>query len=650
VARNSASPYFLPASLTRIFGRDHETHTLLQMLANPKIRLITITGAPGVGKTSLALHVAHQAQFAFADGAIFADLIPVRYSDFVMNSIAVTLSKNKATTQDLQSALQDKNLLMVIDNFEHVLEAAPSLIPILEYVPNLKIIVTSREPLHIRGEQEFPLLPLPLPSQFEKESPALDLFIERARAIQPSFKLDEKTASDVAQICYRLDGLPLAIEIAAAQTRSMNPAAILQKLGDRYGWQRHEQNIPKQQKTLQNAIEWSYALLSEAEQNLFNRLSIFAGGWTFEAAKSICSDKAICRSSEIFNLLNQLVGKSLIVFDSVQSRYTFLETLRVFAKNELTKTDEFEKLGQRHAEYYLNFFRKIKLDLTENIIDDFTWMVLNRAEHPNLRVALNWAMTPLGDVALASDLVRETAQFLMLSGNLTEARKWLDKILALENINQKTKVILYHIASDYAGKQGENEIGRKYQELGLEVAKTINDLDMINLSVEGMARAEYREGNFLLAIDIFEEALAHKRIRPNKIGVIRTLNYLAMSNREAGRLDRALELGLESIEICRHISALPDLEHALIVVGEVYVKRKEFTRALPYQTESLTIAHQLGFLHGIATGLSFLAFSLHNLGKSTLATQMEGTSHKIRHEIGIALSTPASVEKSQKLH
>lgn len=648
--QQKSTRYVLPAKLTSIIGREHETQILLDMLHSPIIRIITITGAPGVGKTRLALHVANYVQDSFNDGVVFADLIPVTHSDFVMNSIASVLSQHKVTAQDLQSALENKNVLIVIDNFEHVLDAAPQLIPILENLPNIKILVTSRESLHIQGEQEFPLFPLALSSKFNNKSPAFQLFLERTQTIQPDFQVDEKNASDIAQICERLDGLPLAIEIAAAQTRTMNPATILQKLDTRLNWIRRENHLPTQQKTLQGAIEWSYTLLSKTEKLLFARLAIFSGGWTLDAAEEVCNDEIICKKSEIFNTLNSLVSKSLLVSDTTQNRYTFLETLREFAKQELKKTDEIEYLNQKHCKYYLSFSEKILTQLNQKEFDDIAWMIQMQREHNNFRVALTWSTTLPGDSHLSPALIRSISQYLMLSGNLSESSIWFDKILAIQHLDKRDRIRLLHIAGDGAGKQGDNEKGRKYQMEGLELAKEIQDSDLIYLSIEGMARAEYREGNYLLAIDLFEEALSHKRKGTNKIAIIRTLNYLAISNREAGNLDRALEVGLESIEICRSINALPDLEHALIGVGEVYVRKKEFKKALQYQCESLLIAQQLGFLHGISTGLSFMAHSLHHFDQSILAIHMQAVSDKIRTEIGIAISTPASVEKKKKFH
>ena len=303
--------YKLPTSLTSMLGREREVALLNEMLQSDEVRLVTIVGPPGVGKTCLALHIAEQAAKTFMNGAVFVSLTAVTQAELLLPTIANTLGIQElakiSIAEKIKTTLGKRNLLIVMDNFEQVVDAAPQLIPLLGDAPGVKILATSREALRVRGEQEFPLAPLPLSGDSLLDSPAVQLFIERARAVKPDFQLDEKSVSHAAEICRRLDGLPLAIELAAARVHALSLPVMLEQLDNRFEWlTRGGRDLPVWRQTLWGAIEWSYNLLSGQERALLNRLSVFAGGWTVEAAKVICSDNTLCAPSDIFNLLMQL--------------------------------------------------------------------------------------------------------------------------------------------------------------------------------------------------------------------------------------------------------------------------------------------------------------------------------------------------------
>ncbi|MBK9208847.1 MAG: XRE family transcriptional regulator [Anaerolineales bacterium] len=348
----------LPVSLTPLLGREAESASLFNILLNEGTRLVTLIGAPGVGKTRLALHVAEQLASNFSDGVIFVDLMPVLETDQVLPTLAAALDTQE---NNLPAILSQRSQLIVIDNFEQVLESAPQLLPLLN-APKIKILTTSREALRLRGEQEFPLAPLPVPD--EKTNPsALDfasvqLFLQRAQSAKPDFQLEGEDVSRAAEICRRLDGLPLAIELAAARIRSLSLTAMLKQFDRRFEWLTHGgRDLPVWRQTLWGAIEWSYTLLSGQERALFTRLSVFAGGWNLEAAEEICSDELLCTPSDILNLLIQLIDKSLITVDAQTGRYHFLETLREFAFENLKDGNDLEPIRQRHAVYYIKSYR-----------------------------------------------------------------------------------------------------------------------------------------------------------------------------------------------------------------------------------------------------------------------------------------------------
>jgi predicted ATPase len=639
----------LPATLTPILGREHEVELACQLLNREDIRLLTIVGSPGVGKTKLALHIAQTIQGRFDDGVAFVDLTPLPHPDHVLGALSSALGFAVSSSHELQTLLQNKNMLILLDNFEHVIEAAPELLPLLAAAPRIKILVTSRESLRIYGEQEFPLEPL----QFAggTESPAYQLFIERVRSINPRFLISQENEKIIVEICQKLSGLPLAIEVASAQARSINLAAILSGLESSNMWSRRAGHlISAHQKTLHQAIHWSYELLSAPEKILFGRLSVFSGGWTLEAAQEICCGDLICLPSRFHEIHTNLLDKSLIVANIEQTRFYFYESLRIFAADVFDSNLENRLFLKRHCTYYLNFSESIHPELPGKKIDDVLWMNTMKVEQGNFRKALEWAASTTGDPELAASLILSLGQFLMVSGNLREARIGLDKVLALNDLDVRTRSRLLRFASDYAGKQGDNEKALLYLKENMEIVTEIGDPKALHLAMEAMARGEYRLGHFDDAIVLFEKALAYFKKLDNHIYIIRTLNYLAICHRELGYLDRALELGHESMKLSRNIDARHDLVQALVGIGEVFSRKQEYTLANRYLREALLLSHELGFLHGIAISISFLAYSLHCMGDSTLAAQLEGASQKLRKEIGVAPATPASLEKTIRFH
>lgn len=634
----------LPANLTPILGREQEIELACQLLSRENIHLLTVIGPPGVGKTKLALHVAQTMQGRFDDGAVFVDLTPLPSSDFVLGAVSSALGFTVNSSHELHAALQDKNVLIFLDNFEHVLAAAPQLIPILGNAPQVKILTTSREPLRIYGEQEFPLETLQVES-------ASQLFVNRAQAINPRFLNNEENKEIITEICRKLDGLPLAIEVAAAQTRAINLASILLGIKNSNTWQRRTGHpVSAHQRTLDQAIRWSYELLSEPEKKVFCRLSVFSGGWTMQAAQEICCDDLTCPQSQFHEIHTNLLDKSLIVSNAENTRFSFYESLRIFSAERFDAQKGNGQFLKRHCKYYLDFSENIHPELPGRKIDDVVWMSTMKIEHGNFRKALEWATSAAGEPVLASSLILSLGQFLMVSGNLSEARTWLDKTLAFKNLDMRTRSQLLRFASDYAGKQGDNEKALLYLKENMEIATEIGDPKTIHLAMDAMARGEYRLGHFTDAILLFEKALSYFKKLDNQIYAIRTLNYLAICNRELGYLDRALELGFESMAIARNTDDRHDLAQTLVGLGEVYVRRHEYTQAKNYLWDALLLSRELGFLHGIAIALSFLAYNIHCMGDSETATRLESASQKMRKEIGVPPATPASIEKKRVFH
>jgi len=630
----------LPINLTSMVGRESESALLHQMLASPDIRLITIVGPPGVGKTRLAVHAAEQAQKIFVDGVVFVNLTPIHQTELVIPAIAAVLGDG-----NLEAALHEKQLLILLDNFEQVVDAAPQLIPLLGNSPGLKIMATSRETLRVNGEHEFPLAPLPVPDKSFLDSPAVQLFMERARTVEPSFQVDEKNASRVADICRRLDGLPLAIELAAARIRTLSLTAMLEQFDRRFDWlTRGGRELPAWRQTLWGAIQWSYALLSEPERELLNRLSVFAGGWTLGAAEEICSDELLCTRTDILNLLIQLADKSLVVAEPDKERYYFLETLREFAQEKLSENKSLERIQPLHCEYYLKFIKEAHSHLVQGA-NQAGWFNLVENDYDNLRVALGWATASTDRAVTAMEFGRLINPFWSTRSLITEARHWLTIILELNSTPTPIRSELLRFASDFASVQGDYKQASSFQNQVLEISRILEDDESIFSSMDSMAILAGRQGDYAQAAELLEQALVHWRNTNNLMRLTSTLNNLSIASRRLGRLERARQLLTESIILARETGNQRSLAHALLGLAEVHLQLKEYIIAMPLQRESIAIRHQIGSLQGVAFSLSSLATSIHHMGNSFLATQFKSASDKMFREIGVVVSSTTVAER-----
>ena len=438
----------LPATLTSLVGREWEVQTLGSLLVRDNVRLLTISGPPGIGKTRLALAVARRLREDFAEGACFVALAPLAATTYVVPAIARTLGigdvERQSLIERLRAYLQSKQLLLVLDNFEHVLAAAPEVAELLESAPQLKVLVTSRALLQLYGEHEFVAPPLALPDL--KHLPvagdlahyaAVELFVLRARAAKLDFVLSEQNARSVAELCTRLDGLPLAIELAAARSKQLAPAALLARLtspGDEGAAHlgvlaAKAHNLPARQQTLYAAIDWSYALLSPAEQRVFRSLGVFAGGCTWAALRAVNGVPGEASANWLLDAVHSLVDKSLVVAQAGQDgepRFSLLEMIREYALQQLADTGEADHIRRTHAEYYLAIIEV--MDGPDGNQQGPMILATYPVEHNNLRAALNWG------------LEHEPAQYLLLAAQLAdfgndlglpyESRDWLERALA----------------------------------------------------------------------------------------------------------------------------------------------------------------------------------------------------------------------------
>src|SRR6266545_5801751 len=444
-----AVPQNLPVQLTSFVGRKHELDEVKRLLSNT--RLLTLTGPGGTGKTRLALQLAAEVLEAkeFPNGVWLVELAPLADSTLVAQTMAATLGAHEQPGRTILDALTDyvraKSMMVILDNCEHLIEACAQIADsLLHAAPRLKILATSREALGIAGETAYrvPSLPLPDPRQLQDldalaQNDCVHLFIDRAMASYPSFRLKEKNAPAIADICRRLDGIPLAIELASARTKIFPPEEIAARLDDRFrlltGGSR---TALERHQTLFALIEWSHNLLSEAERVLLRRLSVFAGGWSFEAARIVCGESL---GDNVLDLLTHLVDKSLVAVEAEaeEARYRLPETIRQYARDKLFESGEAEQARDRHLDFFLRFAEAAEPKLRGS--EQLVWLNRLETEHDNLRTALAWSLES-GKSDSALQLAGALGYFWVLRGYFSEAQKWLEEALALSEREQSKKV------------------------------------------------------------------------------------------------------------------------------------------------------------------------------------------------------------------
>jgi predicted ATPase/class 3 adenylate cyclase len=465
-------PTNLPTQPTPLIGREQELAQAADLLRRDEIRLLTLTGAAGTGKTRLALQLAADLLEEFPEGVLFVDLAATSDPSLVVSAIAQTLAVRELPGQSFEETLaehlRERRLLLLLDNFEQILAGAPSLAVLLAVAPDLKLLVTSRASLRLAAEREYAVQPLEFPdaerlievaalSQYE----AVALFVERARAVRADFELTNQNARAVAEICVRLDGLPLAIELAAARVRVLTPQALLRRLGQRLRLLTGGPvDAPARQQTLRGAIDWSYALLSESEQRLLSRLSVFVGGCDLEAAEAVCDAEATF-GLDVLEGISSLIENSLVREQGEprgEPRYSMLETIHEYAGEKLEASDEAQGLRRRHAEHFLALAERAERVETgqeiphENEPDEREVAV---RELPNLRAALEWTFDTR-ELELAVRLAAAAAWGWMHSGGFTEGRAWVVRALQqTEHLRTPERARALSMVARFAVVQGD---------------------------------------------------------------------------------------------------------------------------------------------------------------------------------------------------
>jgi predicted ATPase/DNA-binding XRE family transcriptional regulator len=601
----------LPSPLTPLIGREHEEASIAHLLRREEVRLLTLTGSPGIGKTRLAIQVAGGMGQQFTDGVILVELAAIREAAFVLPTIAQALGVRDTGAQPLREALSDycasRQLLLVLDNFEQVLSAAGLVRELLTSCPALKVMVTSRAVLHLRGEHEFVVSPLSLPDQAEplpglddlSQYSAVTLFVQRARAVRPTFQLTDALAPIIVRICQRLDGLPLSIELAAARIKLLAPRELLDRLehsldvlaGDR-------QDLPERQRTLRGAIAWSESLLTAEEQALFRHLAIFAGGWTLEAAEAICASESD-KPGDVLARLTALVDKSLVQVQETAEgalRFGLLETLCEYAHEQLQAHAEMGSFRRRHAEYFVSLAEQAEHALRGP--DQLEWLERLEREHDNLRAALAWALQR-GDTEAGLRLGNGAWRFWEVRGHLAEGRKWLETFIELD-ANQQGPLrvgVARAKALSYLGMlvhdQGDFAQAIVWQEASLAAWRELEDISGIAIAVNHLANALIYQGNYTRSVALYEESLALRRQLGDKNSIGIVLNNLGFAADNQGAYAQAEHYHQESLALRRECGDEIGIALSLQSLGGVALHQGEYARAQALLEESLTRSRAL---------------------------------------------------------
>ena len=641
-----AATILLPAPGTPLIGRRLEIAAVTALLGNDDVRLVTLTGPGGTGKTRLAIAAAQELSLELRDGAVFVDLAPVRDPALLLPTIAQTLGVREtgaAIADALTEHLRERRMLLVLDNLEQLLGAVTDVSALLAAAPRLLVLATSREPLRLYGEHRYAVPPLAAPDAGEARSlealagnEAVRLFLARARAVAPGFGLTASNGAQVAEICRRLDGLPLAIELAAARADVLPPVAMARELGTLLDLlSEGARDLPPRQQTLRATIDWSHDLLGERERAVFARLGVFAGGWTLEAASAVCETIP----NALKPILASLVTKNLIRLEDGlggEPRYAMLETIREYARERLWASDASDDAERRHADLFLELAEEIDTTVRAGGADPVPLLDRIASEHDNLRAALDH-LHDRNDVAGELRLASALQYFWVVRGHHGEGRARLEEALSRE-CPDDPRLLAKALASAgrIAYRQGDFEQARRRYTESLAAARETGDDSALGQALSDLGSVTREAGDPVRAAELYAESAEALRRAGNVVRLGTVLNNSAGICLERGEIARARELAHEANALQLQSGDKEGRIFTSSTLGQIALAEGLADEAARQLRESLTLAREVGYRDETAHCLFAIARLTLRQGNAALAGRLGGAADAILDSVGIA--------------
>jgi len=690
------TPNNLPAPSDELIGREVEVGAVRQLLLGERARAVTLTGPGGTGKTRLALQVAVSLKNIFLDGVYLVALASLTDANLLASSIAMTLGipENPArpTVERLKDSLRPKRMLLVLDNFEQIVAAAPVVADLLAACPGVKVLITSRVVLHLRGEHEYPVAPLELPEagrqlapEVLERYPAIALFVRRSRAVKPTFGLGAGNATAVAQICAHLDGLPLALELAAARIKILTPQAILDRLGRRLDFLTGgARDLPARHQTLRHAIDWSYDLLTDDEKATFRRIAVFAGGCTLEAVEQVCGGVG-ASGTDALDAVSALVDKSLLRQEEgpgAEPRFVMLETIREYGLECLKAAGEWETVRRAHLAYFLELAEQAEAELTGP--RQSLWLDRLEAEHDNLRAALSCG-EEYGDVETGLRLGAALWRFWLVRNHLREGRDRLERLLALPGAGARSSArakglhglgTIIHEISDYAQARpfleeslsiwrelgdrrgmvaalnnlgwlafevGDFGVARSLSEEALLLNRGLGERRGVAVARFNLGMVALQQSDYPAALSLLQESLALRKEMGDRRGCAYVQASLGWMEQQRGNPGQAAAILGEALAVFRELNDKQLVSWALAHQGVVAYDLGEYDRAQVLLEESLALGREVGNKVIIAFALSSLADVLRSRGEVALALPLLDEGLFLFREIGSGFGLPPAL-------